>query len=384
VRYDQRWSFYNPVRVVSGPGLINEVASYAPEGGMEKVLLVTSPGSTERGLAGRLRELLAGRQVTVLDRVSPNPDIASIEQHRSVLEKENIDFVVGVGGGSVLDTAKALSFLLGLDDPQFSLREHLAGETPLPESPPLYMIAVPTTAGTGSEATPFATIWDDCSPKKYSLAHPDLFPDIALLDPELTLSLPLETTVVTGLDVLSHALESVWNRNASPLSISYAARAIDIVLTALPALVERPRDLEKRAMMLAGSYFGGVCISVTKTALAHSMSYPITSVLGVPHGLACGFTLPALLAYNARHDDGRLQMAAEMSGCGGISGLSERLEDLFEKIGVGALLEKYKLDAEEALALADRMFTPERSCNNICPAGPEEVKAILKASLPPK
>jgi len=379
--YDRKWSFYNPVQAVSGPGVINELASHVPEGDMNKVLLVTSPGSTARGITGRLKELLGGRRVIVLDQVCPNPDIASIENHRTKLEQENIDFVVGAGGGSVLDTAKALSCLLGLDNPQFSLREHLAGKVALPDSPPLYVIAVPTTAGTGSEATPFATIWDDCSPKKYSLAHPDLFPDVALLDAELTLSLPVETTIISGLDVLSHALESVWNRNASPLSISYAARAIDIALDALPVLVEKPQDLEKRAMMLTGSFYGGVCISITKTALAHSMSYPITSTLGVPHGLACGFTLPALLAYNARHDDGRLEMVSRIAGLGGIGDLSARLEEVFEKIGVRELLEKYKLGAEDALALADRMFTPERSGNNICPAGLEEVKAILKASL---
>jgi len=384
VRYAKKWSFYNPVQVVSGPGIISELPGHLPPGEMEEVLLVTTPGATERGLTGRVRDLFKGRRVTILDRVGPNPDIASIENHSSFLQKQKIDFVVGLGGGSVLDTAKALSYLLGLDDSGFSLRDHLAGEAPLPDSPPLYMIAVPTTAGTGSEATPFATIWDERSPKKYSLAHPDLFPDVALLDPELTLSLPVDTTVITGLDVLSHALESVWNRNAGPVSISYAARAIDLVFKALPGLVDNPRDLEKRAMMQTGSFCGGVCISVTKTALAHSMSYPITANLNVPHGLACGFTLPALLAFNARDDDGRLQMAAEMAGCDGISGLSRRLQALFEKIGVRELLKEYKLEADQALELAEQMFTPERSGNNLCPAGPEDVRAILKASLPKK
>ncbi len=381
MHYDRKWSFYNPVEVASGPGVINELDSYLPEESADQVLLITSAGSTARGLTGRVKALLGGRRVTVLDRVSPNPDIASIEGHRAFLENEKVDAVIAVGGGSVLDTAKALSILLGLDDAQFSLRKHLGGEAPLPDRPPLYMIAVPTTAGTGSEATPFATIWDDMSTKKYSLIHPDLYPDAALLDPELTLSLPEETTIISGLDVLSHALESVWNRNASPISISYAARAIDIVLTILPAVVEKPQDLERRAMMLTGSYFGGVCISVTRTALAHSMSYPLTSALGVPHGLACGFTLPALLAYNAKHDDGRLQMAAQMIGCGEISGLSRRLEELFNVIGVRELLKKYGLEAKDALALAEQMFTPERSGNNLCPAGLEDVRAILKASL---
>jgi len=382
LRYDSRWAFYNPVQVVSGPGIINELSAYVPPEGMDKILLVTSPGWTKRGLTGKVEALFAGRRVEVIDRVGPNPDIAAIENHRAALQAKKIDLVIAAGGGSVIDTAKSLSFLLGLGESRFSLRDHLTGEAPLPDSPPLYMIAVPTTAGTGSEATPFATVWDDASPNKYSLGHPDLHPDVALLDPELTLSLPVETTVITGLDVLSHALESVWNRNAGPVSIAYAARAIDLVFSALPGLVEEPRNLEKRAKMLTGSYYGGVCISVTKTALAHSMSYPITASLNVPHGLACSFTLPALLGYNARNDDGRLQMVAEMAGLGGVSDLSRRLEDLFEKIGVRELLKKYKLETDQALGLAEQMFTPERSGNNLCPAGLEDVRAILKASLP--
>ncbi len=382
MRYDSRWSFYNPVQVISGPGVIDEISAHLPPEGMDKILLVTSAGWTTRGLTGRLKVFLKGQQVEVLDRVGPNPDISAIENHRAELQDKKIDLVIAVGGGSVIDTAKSLSFLLGLGESRFSLRDHLAGGASLPDSPPLYMIAVPTTAGTGSEATPFATIWDDAGPKKYSLGHPDLYPEVALLDPELTLSLPLETTIITGLDVLSHALESVWNINAGPVSIAYAARAIDLVLTALPGLVEKPRDLEKRAMMLTASYYGGICISVTKTALAHSMSYPITAALNVPHGLACSFTLPALLGYNARSDDGRLQMVAGMAGCGGISGLSRRLEELFEKIGVRDLLKKYNLEADQALELAEQMFTPERSGNNLCPANLEDVRAILKASLP--
>ena len=382
MRYDLKWSFYNPVQVVSGPGILSELPGYAPPGDMENILLVTSPGATKRGLTDRVKTLFSGFRVEVLDRVGPNPDIASIENHRALLQDRIIDFVIGIGGGSVLDTAKALSLLLALDDRSFSLREHLCAGTPLPDSPPLYLIAVPTTAGTGSEATFFATIWDELSPRKYSLTHPDLFPDAALLDPELTLSLPADITVIAGLDVLSHALESVWNRNAGPLSISFAARAIEIVFEALPALIDQPRSLEKRAMMQAGSFYGGVCISVTKTALAHSMSYPLTSALGIPHGLACGFTLPALLSFNARSDDGRLQKVAEMAGCGGIVGLSRCLEELFEKVGVQDLLKNYKLDTEEALALAEQMFTPERSGNNLCPAELDDVLAILKASLP--
>jgi len=386
MRYDRQWSFYNPVRVRSGPGLINELPAFATQAGSGRSeagrgLIVTSPGFTARGLTARVRELFGDQRLEVIDAVRPNPDIKAIETARARLQGKNIQFIIGIGGGSVLDTAKSLSYLLSVDQPQFSLKKHLVDKAHLPQVNPLFMIAVPTTAGTGSEATNFATVWDSENQKKYSLTGPNLFPGIALLDPELTLSLPEETTVVTGLDVLSHALESVWNFNAGPVSISYAARAIDIVLDTLPALLKDPHNLDSRSKMLTGSLCGGICISATRTALAHSISYPITAALGAPHGLACSFTLPALLKFNAKNDDGRIKMAAALVGCSSIDELLSRIRELFAAVDINKLLARYQVSAENVLALSAEMFTPERSGNNLRPAGPEDVKAILHNAL---
>ncbi len=382
MRYERHWSFHNPVRIVSGSGSISDLSSHVEERGAGTGIIVTSPGFTKRGLSAGLAERLGERQVEIIDDVSPNPTVESIEAYRDHIGGRNIAFVVGLGGGSVLDTAKSLSCLLGLEDRNFSLKEHLAEGLPLPDDSPVPLTAVPTTAGTGSEVTPFATLWDGESGKKYSLTRPDLYPATALLDAELTLTLPEEITIVTGLDVLSHALESVWNVNAGPVSISCAARAIDIALNTLPVLLEEPRNLERRAKMLTGSLFGGLCISATRTALAHSMSYPVTARLGVPHGLACSYTLPALLKFNARFDDGRMALAAKLAGCGSVEGLLQRVEELFERVGVEKLLAGYDVKAENVMDLADQMFTPERSGNNLGPAGLEEVRAILKESVP--
>jgi len=382
VRYERQWSFHNPVRIVSRPSLISDLSSHVNGRGTGAGIIVTSPGFTKRGLTASLVERLGKRRVEIIDDVSPNPTVESIEAYRDRFGGRNIAFVVGVGSGSVLDTAKALSCLLGLENRNFSLKKHLAEGLPLPDDSPVPLTAVPTTAGTGSEVTPFATLWDGKSGKKYSLTRPDLYPATALLDPELTLTLPEKITIVTGLDVLSHALESVWNVNAGPVSVSCAARAIDITLNTLPLLLGEPRNLERRAKMLTGSLFGGLCISATRTALAHSMSYPVTARLGVPHGLACSYTLPALLKYNARFDDGRIAMAAEMAGCGSVEGLLQRIEELFERVGVEKLLDGYDVKAENVMDLADQMFAPERSGNNLGPAGLEEVQLILKESMP--
>src|SRR5690606_30104611 len=149
-------------------------------------------------------------------------------------------------------------------------------------------------AGTGSEVTPFSTIWDGQGAKKYSVATPRLFPQKALLFPELTGTLPWDVTVCTGLDALSQCLESVWNRRATPLTSAIATDGIRKIFQALPELKQNLGHLPSRQLMMEASLFSGLCISQTRTAMAHAVSYPLTAHFGTPHGIACSFTLPDL------------------------------------------------------------------------------------------
>jgi alcohol dehydrogenase len=377
MRYDRPWSYYNPTRIVAGPGAVKDLPSLVPAG---KGVIITSPGFTRRGLTEKLRVLFNSKHPVIIDNVEPNPEIEAVENCWKQLQGQGFDYVIGVGGGSVLDTAKALSYLLKVEDTKFSLKAHFVDKTILPDYTPLMMIAVPTTAGTGSEVTPFATIWDLKEQKKYSLASPGLSPTAALLDPELTLSLPEEITIITGLDALSHALESVWNHHANPISISYAARAIDIVLHTLPKLIQDLKNLELRAKMLTGSLFGGLCISSTRTALAHSISYPLTAHLGVPHGLACSFTLPALFEFNAGEDDGRFVEVVRSIGYDSLEEFGQSLREFYELININTLMIKYQMTTQKMLDLAPKMFTPERSDNNLRSVNLEDVKMIISVA----
>jgi alcohol dehydrogenase len=250
-----------------------------------------------------------------------------------------------------------------------------------PGGAPLPLIAVPTTAGTGSEVTPFATIWDRARQKKYSLAQANLHPWVALLDPALTLSLPLETTISAGLDALSQALEAIWNRHATPLTTIYATQAARIALDTLPQLAQAPGDLSLRSQMMGASLLAGLAISQTRTALAHSMSYPITARYGLPHGLACSFTLPAILEFNAAADDGRLAQAAQALGSSSVARLHDRLERLLQTLGVDQLLRCYVPTPDELAILVPQMLTPGRADNNMRPADIEQVGEILAAAV---
>lgn len=374
VFYNSNWSYYNPVKVIFGVDAIKQLPSLMTT---KKGLLITTPGFTKRGLTERLSLLLKDYDIEILDEIEPNPDIKAIEGYWHEFRERGFQFLIGVGGGSVLDTTKALSYLLNIENNKFSLKLHFENKTPLPELSPLCMVAVPTTAGTGSEVTPFATIWDMENKKKYSLAAPNLYPNTALLDPGLTLDLPKDITIATGLDALSHALESIWNRNANFITFNYAVAAADIVLNTLPALVKDLANLEYRSKMLNASLLGGLAISSTRTALAHSISYPITALVGVPHGFACSFTLPELLDFNAQADDGRISMATRKLGFNSIGNLKAALNGLFQELEVTKIMGAYWISKEELLNLSPQMLTPGRSDNNLRPVDSDDIQNIL-------
>lgn len=280
------WQHFNPVRVFVGPGVRRRLGEFVERG---PALLVTSPGMVRRGTAAEVTALCPKIDWTMRT-VAPNPDLDALDSMAAELRDMGIRTVVALGGGSTLDSGKALAACLaGQTILAACLREQVA----LPQTI-LPLICLPSTSGTGAEVTPFATIWDNAQGKKRSLAGDSLFPQMALLDPELTQSLPWTTTLYCGLDVVSHALESLWNKHCTPASAALADKALRLTLAALPALEHEPGSLVHRQNMQTASLLAGLTISQNRTALAHSMSYPFTLAFGVPHGLACSFTLDAI------------------------------------------------------------------------------------------
>jgi alcohol dehydrogenase len=293
-----RWTHWNPVRVTAGFGALARLPDLVPA--PLPVLLVTTAGFTRRGVTARVTRLLGEARVIVHDHATPNAQLDDVEAASAAMRGKGIGVIVGLGGGSVLDAAKALALGLRSAEARPFSEVFLRGR-PQAWSDAVPLIAIPTTAGTGSEVTPFATVWDRSAHKKHSLSGDRLFPAAALLDPELTLSLPAEETLYSALDAISHALESLWNRNRTPVSSALAIRALAIAHAALPRVLTEPDDVGARAEMQQASLLSGLTISQTRTAMAHSVSYPLTSRCSVPHGLACSFTLPHLLRMNLDH-----------------------------------------------------------------------------------
>lgn len=371
------WNHFNPVRVVFRPGALERLPELVDS---SRIALVTTPGFRRRGAVAGLEKAFGQRLLAVVDDVKPNPDLLDIEPQAERLRAAGPEVLIALGGGSTIDSAKAIARLLG-QSTGVSLASLLSSAASAEPAPALPVVAIPTTAGTGAEVTPFGTVWDYREKKKYSVAGDDLFPQLAILDPELTLQLPLEVTVTSGLDSVSHAFESTWNRNATPVTLGLATKSLQLSMRALRVVTKDPGNLAARAGMMQASMLAGLAISQSRTALAHAISYPLTASFNLPHGLACSFTLPPLLSFNAAADDGRLLDLARSLGHAGTNELARSLSGLFEQLGVGGYLRQYLPDRSSVMALADRMFAPGRSENNLREASEADVRQLVTDAL---
>lgn len=337
--------FHNPVDTRFGWGSLKDLVNITEN---QAVALVTFPEARALGLVDRLQDLLGDRLVYVFEDVQPNPDVAQLRDtyERFWQEAGDCHVVLAVGGGSAIDTAKAL--IVGTESGSFDeLLALLATGKPFTPVRSKLLIAAPTTAGTGSEVTPWATIWDSVNHRKYSLHLECTWPKVAIVDPELMLTVPGSVTVSTGLDALSHALESVWNINANPVSDTFAISAIEDILECLPLLRNDLSNKELRCRMALAALKAGLAFSNTKTALAHSISYEMTLHYGLPHGIACSFTLPLVLGLAWGHDEARDRTLQRIFG-DDLDKAQTRLRAFLHNLGVKTEFADYGVTAAQA------------------------------------
>jgi alcohol dehydrogenase len=371
------WTFHNPVEIHFGRGSRSRVGEDLDG---SKCLIVTSKNGRHRLLSDELlsRWASAGEHVWV-DTIASNPSLDRLEALIAELCSSSFDAVVAYGGGSVIDSAKALTVSLSRGGVA-SLRHLIDAPAPRERAMSSLLYAIPTTAGTGSEVTPFATIWDYGNRKKLSLSGTMVFPRMAIVDPDTQDGLPASVTSTAGLDAINQALESVWNRNATTISLGIAVDAFRAGADALPRLVDDPFDMAARERMAQASLLAGMAISQTRTALCHSMSYPLTMHFGVPHGLACAFTMAAVAERNFSHDDGRFTWVARMLGEEDVRGLVRRIEQLTVQMAVYTTVAGYIPHFEALKALAPEMYTRDRADNNWEQVTPDVVHDVLRRS----
>ncbi|WP_299841777.1 iron-containing alcohol dehydrogenase PsrA [uncultured Roseovarius sp.] len=351
------WEYKNPVRILFGNGRFASLAALIAG---RSYALVTYPDAPFQALSQKLIEA-AGAPLLVIEDIAPNPDCRLLDGQaaRFATLTAQPEVIVALGGGSVIDSAKVFAAAAGDFSKVRRFLETKEGEAALSAIP---IIAVPTTAGTGSEVTCWATVWDEESGRKYSLARENLYPETAVVDPMLMLEKPYGLTLATGLDALSHSVESIWNVNANPVSARHAVASARAILADLPGLLRNLGDLDRRSRIAEASLNAGLAFSNTKTAIAHNLSYPITLGWGVQHGIACSFTLPTVLRSVAGLGGFRETALKQIFGDDLNKGADE-LTAFLGELGVGSKFTDHGVPDAACKTIIDEAFAGERGKN---------------------
>lgn len=349
------WDYIQPVKIRFGNGRVSELKDLAKQLGCKNGLLVSDSFFLTNGLADKILVEGEGTLVKVFGDVSPNPDVTEVDACAKIIREHEIDFVVALGGGSALDCAKAAASICLTED---SIRKyHGTGEAMPQEHLPF--IAVPTTAGTGSEVTCVSVLTDHANGKKSPIVSDGFFPNYAIIDPELTYSMPPKVTAGTGIDVLSHALEGYWSKGHQPICDACAYHAADLVFKYLYKAYENPTDATAREKMAEASLVAGLAFTLPKTTASHACSFPLTNLHHIPHGEACGLTLDYFARINKDVDGGRLGELARKLGFGDVDDLADAIYDLKEKLGLRNDLKDLHLTDEQV----DELVTISRHPN---------------------
>ncbi len=293
----QPFEYDSRTRVIFGQGAVRRLGELTQEIGGRRILLVTDKGLTQAGHAQPAIKSLeaAGLAVAVFDEVTPNPTTDDVDRALEVARREKIDFLVGLGGGSSLDCAKGVNFLFTNGGRMEDYRGTERAKLPM-----LPMIAVPTTAGTGSEAQSFALIADAKTHMKMACGDKKAACRVAILDPDLTVSMPASVTAATGIDALSHALETFVSKPRNAISNLFSRNAWRLLSQGFRSVLREPTDLNARSAMLLGAHLAGGAIENSMLGATHALANPLSAHFNVTHGIAIGVMLPHVIRYNSQ------------------------------------------------------------------------------------
>ena len=377
------FTFYFPTKLVfseeAGSDLLVELASAAPDG----VLLLTDKGIIQAGIATKILSKLEEKGFTpvVFDDIPGNPNIPDVKKALAAIEGKHITHVVALGGGSVLDVAKAVGLLLGdpeLDYEEVQWHRQAIKKTPLP------VIGIPTTAGTGSEVTHVAVVGDSKG-FKMGVLHPAMFMKTAIIDGSLMLSLPPQMTSTTGMDSLVHAIEAFLSRKANPVSDIFALSAIRSIVKWLPEAYKNGSNLEARKQMAMAATLAGISFDQSSLGLVHALAGPLCGTYHLHHGLGVATLLPATIEFDAPaipterwvslRDALGLPQDAKPEGLGNFA------RKLLKTLDMPTRLSEVGLKAEDIPVIAETATKMAMIGLNVRPADVEDCKKVLEAGL---
>ncbi|WP_456473173.1 iron-containing alcohol dehydrogenase [Desulfolithobacter sp.] len=365
----QQFTITQPTQIHFGIGIIKRLPEVAAGFGGTNALVVLDPGLIQAGLDSNITQALEAGNMscTIYSEIDPEPGLRLADRGTEIARENNCDCVIGVGGGSAMDVAKAIAILLTNDG---RAADYLGlGKIKKPGVP---KIMVPTSAGTGAEVTFTAVFINEETGSKGGMNGDPLYPEAAVLDPELTLSLPPHVTAATGIDALTHALEAYTSVQAHPVSEMYSLQAIDLIATNLRTAYADGRNIEARSNMLLASLLGGKALAMAGVGLVHAMAYPLGGMFGIPHGLANAVLLPYVTEFNLIGNLEKHALLAEMLG-GDTNNLSlrdashvlvEEMHQLNEDLAIPASLADLGIPEDRIEEMAKIALTVARPVEN--------------------
>ena len=379
------FSYHNPTAIEFGWGALARLPDLVKSVGGRRALVVGDPGVAQAGLVNRVVAALGEAiPVTTFTDVESDPDARSVDAGVQLARSKECDVIVGIGGGSAMDVAKVIGVML--TNPG-NIRDYNGmGKIGQPGAP---VIAIPTTSGTGSELTIWSVLSDKEQKTKFGVGSVLNCARIALLDPELTMSLPPAITAATGIDALTHALESYVNTATQPISEAMSEQSMALIARSLRLAVAQPGNKEARADMLLASTIAAMAFNSTRLGLAHAFAMPLGSRFHIPHGLANAIMLPAVMRFNLPGNLAKFARIAQIFG-ERTDGLSLReaaersviaIEQLQADIGITAKLGDFHMtEADLHDVAAEAMLSGNVAVNPRKPTL-EDMKALLRAKL---
>lgn len=358
-----------PTSIRFGNGSITDLGMIVKRLNGTKVFLVADPGVFAANLLGRITKPLDDEAIpyAVFTEIDPEPGLRLADHGAELARQAGADCVIGVGGGSAMDVAKAISILLtngGCAEDYLGLGKIKKAGLP--------KIMVPTTAGTGAEVSFTAVFINEKTSSKGGMNGDPLYPEAAILDPELTLSLPPHVTAATGIDAFTHAIEAYVSTHSHPISDMYAMEAMRLISASLPKAYAHGGNLAARTDMLMGSLLAGKALATAGVGLVHAMAYPLGGMFGIPHGLANAVLLPYVLQYNLLGAPEKYAQVASVLGCD-VKGMSPKeaarcvVEAVFElnmEIGIPATLAELEISGDKIPEMARIALTVTRPVEN--------------------
>lgn len=362
------WRYEHPTEIIFGQGVLQNLGRYLKQNEIKKALLIATNSSVKMGITEEIVNKSDGRIVDVVSGIEPNPTIENVEMCAKRARELEVDYIIALGGGSVIDCAKAVCAVVAENCTAIELIEGMSISKALP------LIAIPTVSGASSEVTGTSVIsWKEKDVKR-AFTSPLLYPKTAFIDPKLTYSCPRHVTAVSGIDIIAHSLDSLGSVKSNPLTEHFAVQAAKLAFENLGAAVNG--NIEAKDQLAFAAVLAGFAFSQTGTTASHACSYILTSKYGIPHAEACAFTLDSWFKINAEYKP-LLQTHAKNIGFTNVEELVNALNDLKGTLGLRSTLEELEIPIEDVEIIVHHSLDAANMKNNIAPVDEEMIRNVL-------